>query len=367
MKATFNRKVLQAAFSLASQASPTSTPKAVLKNVLLTAAGSTAVLLATDNEVSIRVTVPDCQAKQGGKVLLPAGRFKQILSTVESDGIDLALIGTKCNIKAGRSTLDLTTEDPDSFPEVSEFKETEYRVIAGHVLKTAIQRVGYATDQNPSRYALSGVLFDFRDEKTCFVALDGRRLSLVESKAPETESGSTGMNGVIPANACRLIERCIEGDEDVFVAITGNNIHVKCGNSTISARLVEGRYPQWEQVIPDTHEHSVTVPCGEFMSAINQASLVLPVENKGLLFTFDDGNLTIQAEGQDIGKSVAAMPVSWDSPTFSIQFDGKLIVDFLKTLGTTDPVEILLNGTNDAAVFFAGDGYRYIVMPLADN
>jgi len=367
LKATFNRKVLQAAFSIASQASPTSTPKEVLKNVLLTASGPNAYLSASDGENSIRVKVANCEASQGGAVLLPAGRFKSILSTVDSDDVAITVEGTKCKIKAGRSTLELTTIDPDTFPAVAEFKEKEYRVIAGHVLKTAIQRTVFSTDIQSNRYALGGVLFDFREGKTNVVATDGKRLSVVEIQTSPEEAGSIEMTGVVPAAACRLVERCIEGDEDVMIAFTGNEMRVKCGESTIAARLVEGHFPRWENIIPVEHEHSVTLPCGQLMSAINQASLTLSADSKGIGFHFDEGELKLTGTGHDVGQSEVELLVAWDEKALSITFDGKLVIDFLKTMDGNDPVEILLNGENDAAVFFAGDGYRYVVMPLANN
>jgi DNA polymerase-3 subunit beta len=101
------------------------------------------------------------------------------------------------------------------------------------------------------------------------------------------------------------------------------------------------------------------------MSAINQASLVLSADSKGIDFHFDEGELKLTGTGQDVGGSEVELPVAWDSKALSITFDGKLIVDFLKPLDAADPVELLLNGENDAGVFFAGNGYRYVVMPLA--
>lgn len=365
MKATFSRKVLQAAFSVASQASPSSTPKEVLKNVLLTASGPNAYLSASDGENSIRVKVANCEASQGGAVLLPASRFKTILSTVDSDDVAITVEGTKCKIKAGRSSLELTTIDPDTFPAVNEFAEKEYRVIAGHTLKEAIQRTVFATDIQSSRYVCGGVLFDFRDDKTCFVGTDAKRMAAVEVAMPSDEPRGDAITGVVPAAACRLIERCIEGDEDVLIAFTGNDVRVKCGNSTVTARLISGRFPQWEDVIPADHEFSVTLPCGQLMSAINQASLVLSVDSKGIDFHFDEGELKLTGTGQDVGGSEVELPVAWEHKALSITFDGKLILDFLKTLDAADPVELLLNGENDAGVFFAGNGYRYVVMPLA--
>lgn len=365
MKATFNRKVLQAAFSVASQASPTATPKEVLKNVLLTASGSDAYLSASDGENSIRVKVPDCECSNGGAILLPASRFKAILSTVDSDEVSISTEGTKCKIKAGRSSLELTTIDPDTFPAVNEFAEKEYRVIAGHTLKEAIQRTVFATDIQSSRFAFGGVLFDFRDYRTCFVGTDTKRMAAVE--VAKVTDGSDKITGVVPAAACRLLERCIEGDEDVLIAFTGNDVRVKCGNSTVTARLIDGRFPQWEDVIPADHEYSVTLPCGQLTSAINQASLVLSADSKGIDFHFDEGELKLTGVGQDVGGSEVELPVAWEHKPMSITFDGKLILDFLKTLDASDPVELLLVDENSAGVFTTGNGYRYVVMPLAKD
>lgn len=367
MKATFNRKVLQAAFSVASQASPSSTPKEVLKNVLLTASGPNAYLSASDGENSIRVKIPDCECSNGGAIMLPASRFKAILSTVDSDEVSLSTEGTKCKIKAGRSSLELTTIDPDTFPAVNEFAEKEYRVIAGHTLKEALRRTVFATDIQSSRYAFGGVLFDFRDDKTCFVGTDTKRMAAVEVAMPSDEPRGDAITGVVPAAACRLIERCIEGDEDVLIAFTGNDVRVKCGNSTATARLIDGRFPRWEDVIPAGHEFSVTLPCGQLVSAINQASLVLAADSKGIDFHFDEGELKLVGTGQDVGGSEVELPVAWEHKPLSITFDGKLVLDFLKTLDANDPIELLLIDENSATVFTTGNGYRYVVMPLAKD
>ena len=391
MKLHCARPALAAAFTTVGAVVPTRTPKEILKNVRLDAEGDHAVLSGTDAEVGVRVKLGGVTVERPGSTLLPSGRVQQILRELNDDTVHLELgpaPGSSAGssggggpdeeheaiwIRAGHSEFRLSPEDPAEFPPVADFEQDAYHTLSEGVLKGAIRRTLFATDTESTRYALGGVLVEVGagedgGETVTFAATDSRRLAVVEAAAAANGDPGTGPadGPVIPAKALNILDRVLgDADGEVFLTLRDNDVLCKAGDVVVSARLVEGRFPRYRQVIPADSKHAVEMVAGPFYSAVRQAQIVTSDETRGVDFTFEEGNLTLTSRAADVGASKIELPVPYAGEKFTITFDPRFVADFLKVLEPEATFTVGLNDPDSAAVLRAGGDYTYVIMPLS--
>ena len=369
MKLQCHRASLASSLQIVSTVVPTRTPKEILRNVKLQVANGAVTLVATDQEVGVRVELSGVETDSSGEVLLPTSRVTSILLELTDETVDIDVTESSVCIRSSSSEFSLSSEDPDEFPEVASFEGEQYLAIPGAAFRQGILRTAFATDQESTRYALGGVLFDPGSEKVTLVATDSRRLAV--APLPVRSEGVTepvNPGPVIPAKAMRLIEKSISDDEEeVLVAISANDILVRCGQSTIYSRLVEGRFPDYTKLIDTGASQVATLQVDSFHSAVRQAQIVTSEESRGVNFSFSKGQLTLETIAADVGESKVEIPVSYDGDAISISFDPRFITDFLRVLKPESTVLLHLVDSESAAVFRTDDGYTYVVMPLSKD
>lgn len=369
MKITCPRSVLLAAISAVSPAIPSKTPSDLLRNICLTVTDAGATLMAADKEIGIRYEMKDVTSTKNGTVILPPGRLGQILREISDETVEMEIKGTKINIQAGSSKFNLQTVEPDSFPAPKGFTEKAYHVVKSGAFKRVIDRVSYAADTESTRFALGGISIDLGTPgQITLIATDSRRLSA--ARTSRTQSGNAFAPDftqlVVPVKALKMIASVLpEGDGDVFIAILPNEIAIKAEGIIMTARLVEGRFPRYTDVIPTEFNTTVSAVVGPLLSATRQAMIVTNEESKGVDFSFADGNLTLKSVGAEVGDSEIVIPLQIDGKQLSTTFDPKYLSQFLKTLADTDQVIAKFVDCDSAALFTAGDDYRYVIMPLA--
>lgn len=369
MKLQCHRPSLAAAFGIVGGVVPSRTPKDILKNVKLVAEGDAVTLTGTDGEIGIRYTISGVEVEQPGETLLPAQRVMHILRELTEEQLALETVEGKIQLASGHSEFRLSPEDPAEFPPVADFEEEAYFAIPGDVLREAIRRTLFATDVESTRYALGGVLVEPGEHGLTLAATDSRRLAVVDvACTKQGDPGSGPANGaVIPSKAMSLIEKSLAGveDDDVWVALRGNDVLVKSGNGTIVSRLVEGRFPKYRQVIPAESPVVIDMVAGPFHTAVRQAQIVTSDESRGVDFTFSDGNLTLQSQAADVGASKIEMPIPYSGDELTITFDPKYVAEFLRVIDPETAFTLHLTDGESQAVARVGEGYTYVIMPLS--
>jgi len=370
MKIVCQRETLMHAFQTAAAVAPSRSSKPVLQNLKLEASGSEAVLSGTDLEVGIRLRIADLEVQAEGPVLLPVDRFGSILRespdeklTVETDGRQIQVLGVQ-------SQFQLPSVNPDEFPSFPEFQEERYHELAVPFFRALIRRTAFATDNESSRYALGGVLFELTEDRVTAVATDGRRLARQEGPGQSVGGHVSGENTVIiPTKALQLIERALSDQAGTAqLATRDNDVLIRSGEATVYARLVEGRFPRWREVFPKHGEYdcvSLELPVGPFHAAVRQAAIVTSADRRGVEFAFGDGRVTLAAHGAEHGESHVEFPVAYDGEPLQISLDPRFLSDFLKVLSPDKTFTMELRGSKTAAVCLTDDGYGYVVMPLA--
>ena len=368
MKIRCPKEPLLAALQSASAVVPARSPKPVLTNVKLEATRESVVLLATDLEVGIRVEIDGVETLAPGTVLLPSGRLMAIVRESPAGTVfDLSSDGTATLVKAPRSEFRLPAEDPLEFPAVATFPSGGCVELATPLVRELVRRTVFATDSESSRYALGGVLVEMAAPTVIAVGTDGRRLARMQGPAEVREGGIGDSQPIVPARAMQLVERCLGGaDQLVHLAVRGSEILVKTGGTTISARLVEGRFPRWRDVFPDRPEAiRVQLVAGPLLAAVRQAAIVTSEQSKGVDFSFEPGQLVLAGRSAESGESRVELPIDHTGATVKIKLDPRFMSDFLRVLDPAAAVTVELTDAQSACVCSTEDGYGYVIMPLA--
>ncbi|RCS52717.1 DNA polymerase III subunit beta [Bremerella cremea] len=368
MKITFDREKFQQAFQTAAMVAPSRSPKPILQNVKLDATEKSAILMATDMEIGVRIEVEGIEVEQPGSIVLPVARFGSILKEVRDEKLSVQREESRTVVQAQHSKFTLSSEDPDEFPTVQGFAETKYHEVSARVFKELIRRTLFATDTESGRYALGGVLLELGENSITAVATDGRRLAKMEGPATQVEGhGQTDAMTIVPSRAMQLIERSLTDLEaTVQIASRTNDVLVKVGPATIYARLVEGRFPKWRDVLPEKRDAAhIEMSVGPAFAALRQAAIVTSDESRGIDFTFGNGSMILSSNTAEVGDSRVEIPIPFDGDPVEITMDHRFVADFYKVLGSENNFTLNIQNAESAALFSTDDNYDYVVMPLA--
>jgi DNA polymerase-3 subunit beta len=368
MKVVCNREKLLSAFQTAAVVVPGRSPKPVLQNVKMEAAGESVTLVATDMEVGIRLEVPDQQVEVPGSALLSVSQFGSILRESSDQTLRVEADGQGVSVRGERSRFKLPSGNPMEFPEVSGFSEQSFHGISARLLKELIRRTLFATDTESSRYALGGILLEFDPERIIAVGTDGRRLAKMEGLLDQYSDTATGdAMTIIPSRSMHLIERTLQNPNDeIQMATRGNDFLVRCPTATIITRLVEGIFPRWRDVLPRRpNAVNIQMSVGPLHGALRQAAIVASGESRGIDFIFGNGLLTLTGLTADVGESRVELPIAYDGDEIVLCLDNRFVIDFLKVLDSDASFTLNILDSESAALFETDDGYGYVVMPLS--
>ena len=369
MKISCSREPLTNAFSLAASIAPTRSPKEILQNVKATASGGKLTLTATDMEVGIRLELDEgLEIDSEGTALLPVQRTMAILRESTDERLTLETDESGIQVSGSHSNFRLPGSNPDEFPPVASFEEEKYHVIATRLFRTMVRRTVFATDTENSRFALGGVLLEMNENVVTAVGTDGRRLACMQGEGEAVGGHHTsGSSTIVPTRAIQLMERAVdEEDETVDVAARASDLLLRTKSAVIYSRLVEGRYPNWRQVLPQRENAiQLDLTVGPVFAALRQAAIVTDHDSRGIDFTFGDGTLKLEASTKDVGQSQIDLPVAYDGEPITLTMDHRYVSDFCKVLDREQNFIIEIESGSSPALMSTDDGYSYVIMPMS--
>jgi DNA polymerase-3 subunit beta len=365
MKISIARKVLLDRFEVAASFAPKRSNCGVLTHVFMDASDGILSLEANDTETGISVSTP-CEVNAPGKALAPRDRLLAILNESACETVDINVEDGSLHIKCGKAKFRLPTSDPSEFPRNKIETDGPTATVKFDDLHQAVSKTAYATDPDSSRFALGGVLFAFDGGTVDVVGTDGRRLSTVAFQC----EGDLKRQFIVPAKSLQLLcrTRC---SGDVVVCSQHNAFVVYSEDVRFFAREVEGRYPNWKQVIPSSEDFAkFTVPSRSLTSLFRQASITQDIETRGIDIVLDESQITASCTTQDIGKSFAECDCTLSGATehtpISIKIDSRFMLDFLKSISGEQ--EIVLHAKSSTTPMLLVDGqHRYVIMPMAST
>jgi len=347
---------------------PARSPKPVLTNIRLEADPTAAMVSATDLEVGIRAAVEGVETLAPGAVLLPSSRLVAILREAAAGTVfEIESDGTAAVVKSARSEFRLPVEDPLEFPSVATFPAGPCFELSPALVHELVRRTVFATDNESSRYALGGVLLELSGSSVIAVGTDGRRLAKMEGPCQAHGGEPPEAQPIVPARAMQLVERSLGGaDTPVHVAVRASEILVRTGGTTISARLVDGRFPRWRDVFPERSDAiRVQVVAGPLLAAVRQAAIVTSEQSKGVDFSFEPGLLVLSGRSAESGESRIELPIDHAGQAVRIKLDPRFVSDVLRVLDGGATLSVEIADPQSACVCRTDDGYGYVIMPLA--
>jgi DNA polymerase-3 subunit beta len=366
MKATCHREGLLSACQLVSVAVPARDIKPVLRNIKASAGPDRCTLMATDLELGIRLEVRGLQVQEPGDALLPAGRLLAILRESQDEELTIEADANACVVRGRYNEFEMPGDDPAGFPDFPDAAEGGHHEVAAGVLREMVRRTVFATAAESARYSMTGVLWELDGSTARLVATDGRRLAL--ASGPATAHGGHGTQGqapVVPTKALTLLERNLQDEgEAVRVAFRPNEVLFRTERAVVYSRLVEGRFPNYKEVMPKKAAAKVPLVAGPFLAAVRQAAIMTDDDSRRVVFHFAKNKLTLQAQGAATGRSKVELPVEYDGKALDVSFNPGFLVDMLRVLPADAEVTAELVDGATATLFRHGPDYLYLVMPL---
>lgn len=356
-----DRKLFTDQFAAVAAAVPSRTTKDMLKNVKLVARGMKVTLSATDGELHV-VSEFECNCAPF-EALLPAAKVLSILREVDCETIEIESGTSGVTLTCGQSIFRLSTEDPVGFPPSLSFNAESWFHADGDTFRQAVKRTLFCTDQESVRYALGGVCIEFAADGAVLIATDSRRLSVSPCYVESVNQPAFG-KVVVPARAMKLVEQST--GNDIRIAFTDRGVSFQVGGLSISSQLVEGRFPDWRRVVPQSKDITsrVTLPTGPLASVVRQASILRTEESRGLDMAFARDTLTVTLTTADIGSAKTSMPITLDGEAITVTLDGRWLLDVLKVLGSDVAIDLGLISHDDRVLLNCGN-YQHVIMPLA--
>jgi DNA polymerase III subunit beta len=339
----------------------------VLSNILMESNGGSLRLSSTDLEVGIRCEVK-ADIKSSGATTIPARTLGEFLRTLE-DGRELLMKvgdGQKIEIRAGRDKCILIGLPKEDYPVLPEFAQEKAIQLPAAVLKEMIKKTIFAVSTDETRYVLNGVNIIVEKGKTLMVSTDGRRLAFVQR---ENADKRAQVNAIVPTKAVHELQRVLTGDaggeEPVHVSFTENQVTFRYKTTLILSRLIEGHFPNFEQVIPKSHEMQVKFNAKRLLAATQRAAVGTLEKGGSVRYSLSKGKLQISASAQGRVEVEAELEAPYEGDPFSIAFNPQYLIDAYRALDAEEIVLELTTPLNPGVVRPAGDeGYKYVVMPM---
>jgi DNA polymerase-3 subunit beta len=334
----------------------------ILANVLVQADGDVVHLTATDLEVGARVSVP-ARVPGKGAVTVSARKLVEIVKELPAAALALRVSeNAAVSIRCGGASYKLVGLASDDFPPVVPASPRTWLTLEAKTLRDMLGRTGFAISHDETRYALNGVLFVVHDKDLRLVATDGHRLAMAKTTLTQA---ADAVSGIVPRKAAMEIGRVLGAGEEVQVAITENQFVLQMPNFVMTARLIEGQFPNYEAVIPKGHPIKLALKRSALTAAIRRVAVMADDRNKPVRFTLAPGSLTLAASSHELGEAEEGMEVEYAGSEVAIAFNSRYVLDALSPIDGDDAVLELKDALSPGLVRQATDeGYRCVIMPM---
>jgi DNA polymerase-3 subunit beta len=339
-----------------------------LSGVLVRAEGGRVDLQATDMELGIRISAP-AKAERDGEAVVPGRLLLDVVRSLPKEELSLEYRSAQQDVEvvSGTAKFHLRTLPLEDFPKLPAPGGSTMRVPARAFVET-INRVARSASRDETRPHLTGVLVSASGKELRMVATDSYRLSVKETSLDEPLDGELEAN--VPARTLQELGRIAGADEsggEIEIAALENQVVFTVGETLLSSRLVEGRFPNYRQLLPETFEHELRLSTAELLEVVRRISL-LAQKNAPLRLAFSDGALEVSAQTPDVGEASESLPVPFKGEALEIGFNPEFLRDGLESAESDELVLKLISPLRPGLIQSGDDGgFTYLVMPIRLN
>jgi DNA polymerase III subunit beta len=364
MKVTCGSEELARKLGIVGRGVSTRTSVHVLTGILLRAEAGELSLAATDMEISLRVSL-EAGVGDAGAVVVPGRLLVEIVRLLPPGEVTLEHRAEDgiARLACGPASYGLHTYNAEDFPRLPELDEGGRFTVERPAFLDTVARVGRAASRDESRPVLTGVLVRFEEGKLVMAATDSYRLSVKET--PLTEGPGQELEAIVPARALGELVRIAQGAaaERLEIGVETNQVVFGVDGTWLTARRIDGQFPNYRQLLPETFEAEVELPREEFLDVVRRTSLMAQRKSP-LRLRFEEGQLTVSAQTQDVGEARESLPVRYSGDALEIGFNAEFLRDGLESVAGERARMKLISPLRPGLILGEGDDFLYLIMPI---
>lgn len=332
----------------------------ILSNVLIEADKNNIKMTSTDLDIGIISTFTS-EIDEPGAITVPAKRFNDIVKELPNEDILInTLKNNSMSIKCGKCFFKILGLPKEDFPKLPEFDMEPHVVLDQIVLKKMLSMTHFSMSHDETRYVLNGTLFVFKKNQLSLVATDGKRLSFIK-KDLDKEVQEKAI--IVPSKAIYELNRILKDEGIVKITFSENQVKFEMENITVISRLIEGEFPNYEQVIPSSPKEKMIIQREEMLLGVKRAALLSTPDSQSVKIEMLKDKLIISKSNPNIGEAKEDIETSYKGPEITVGFNPGYLIDVLKII-PIDELAIEISGPDKPAVLRIEDWYLYLVLPM---
>ena len=336
----------------------------ILSNVLISVKDNTLSLTGTDLEVEM-INKCSITNTEEGDTTLPGRKLLDICKALpEGANLEINIDGERATLKSGRSRFTLSTLSATEFPSIDALISPFEFTISQETFKKLIDQTQFCMAQQDVRYYLNGLMLELSNDQIIAVATDGHRLAFC--KADVELSPSETRQVIIPRKAVNEISRLLDDSSDeIKVSLSENHIRIEFSDVTFTSKLIDGKFPDYQQVIPQKCDNEVTSPRDNLHQAFNRTSVLSNEKYRGMRLQLSENQLQATVHNPEQDEAEEVIEVAYSGDEFEIGFNVAYLLDALSAI-KSEEVVMQLTDSNHSCLLFGSDDIdsKYVVMPM---
>ncbi len=335
----------------------------ILANVLLVAKDGELSVTATDLEVEL-VANTEVSVESGGEVTVPGRKLLDICRALPEDAeVSISQSGEKLVLKSGRSKFTLTTLPAAEFPTVEDINAGHSVTVSQAVLGRILEKTHFSMAQQDVRYYLNGLLLETSDNLLRAVATDGHRLALCEvaldgGKAPEQQV-------IVPRKGVLELQRLMSGEGELAIELGTNHVRIQLDGIRFTSKLIDGRFPEYDRVIPQDTSNAMSADRGVFKSALQRTAILSNEKYRGIRLIIREDNMVLQTHNPEQEEAEEELEIEYSGEEIEIGFNVNYLLDALNAIETDEVSLAVVDGNSSCLIREPGkDDCKYVVMPM---
>jgi len=332
----------------------------VLSGILLRGEEGRLTLASTDMEISLRASIAGDISGEGA-VVVPGRLLTDLARLLPDDKVTLAYEEGEnvLSITSGSHASRLNTYSAEDFPRLPPV-DISLHTIAAPTLLATIEKVARAASRDESRPVLTGILVRFEGNQLIMAATDSYRLAVKETQLEEI---GPELDAIIPARALQELARLAGGANEVQLGVHENHVIFNAGDVWLTSRRIDGQFPNYKQLLPETFEAEITTPREPLLEVIRRAG-VLAQRNAPLRLRFAEGELAVSAQTQDVGEAHESIPIDYAGDPLEIGFNPDFLRDGLEAVSGETVQLKLINPLRPGLLVSPNESFSYLIMPI---
>lgn len=367
MKFKITRENLQRGLAAVAASIPTRTTLPVLSNILIDVSGDSVRMSGTDLDIAVSLQVP-AEVDDPGSLTVPAKKLQELARELPEHPVKVTTRGDRFELTCGRATFRLNGMPRDEFPTFPAVQFDQSWRVRGQVLQELIRQTSFAVSTEESRPILNGVLWQFGENEMRMVATNGHRLARMGASV--SAPGAPRADLIVPPKALSQVERLFDSNDEIEVARSENHLGFRMNGTEVFTRLIEGPYPNYEQVIPRDNDKIVIASKAALTQALRRMAVVASDQTHRVRLGFAPGTLRLAVETPDLGEAQEELEIDYQGESLDIGFNAAYLLEVLRFMPTED-IRLTFKTPERATIIqpVAKEGepapdYLCLVMPL---